>query len=166
MSTSEGGRGPFPVYGLDNPAAPAELAGHGSDRSGTTRVRIDQGDMMVESETGRRAPEGPASTCDACSPTPWAARTEWPDVSHPAMTLWLNARERERSAAALRGDSFTLDVLVDGEPVPFAGLRSGGTWALAGHVGDVRVSIRGRGLEPGDVRLRRLDPLPGGTAAG
>ena len=63
-------------------------------------------------------------------------------------------------------DSFTLDVPVDGEPVPFAGLRSSGTWALAGQVGDVRVLVRGRGLEPGDVRLRRLDPLPAGTAAG
>jgi hypothetical protein len=49
--------------------------------------------------------------------------------SFAAMTLWFDARERER-------------------------------------LGDVRVSISGRGVVPEDVRLRRLDPLPGGTAAG
>ncbi len=157
----------FPVYALADPAAPVELGGHGSDWKGTTSVAIDQGDIAIESEAERHAYDGPVEHLRRLLSRALTDQQGFsPEASFAAMTLWFDARERERAAVVLRAEQFEVDVEIDGGPVRFAGLRAGGTWALAGHVGDVRVSISGRGVEPEDVRLRRLDPPPGGTAAG
>jgi hypothetical protein len=147
----------FPAYALAGEPDPWEIAGWGSDGRRTTAVTISHRDVRIESEP---APyEGPTERMRGLLYSELQEAGEaWPEASRGAIVVWLRARERERQAAVTRATPLAVDVAVDGVPVRFEGLRSGSAWGLVGDVGGVRVSISAAGGEPGEVRLRRIDP--------
>lgn len=88
------------------------------------------------------------------------AAEDWPDVSAAALGIWLEARERDRQARVATTEPITATIEIGGEPVAFAGHRSGAAWSLAARIGPARVAVAGRDPAPVPRRLRRiLDPL-------
>jgi hypothetical protein len=167
----------FPVHFVVDPPAPAEPSGRGADRKGVHSAKVSHWadkDCWLQVETTR--PRRHPRDFDVRFALEGALETneEWPDASTGALSLWTDRRDREREALAARAEPLEVTLRVDGEPVPFAGLRSGVAWALVGTVIRGRgVLLSGRGVDPQGLELRsgpfeapRRRPPAGGTGGG
>jgi hypothetical protein len=140
----------FPVYALES-GMPL-VSGWSRDPVGVRAVTLRHAGVEVETE--REAWEEPETRARRELVPLLHDLEEWPERSIPALVLWLRRRERAVELRAAEAAAFALDVPVDGAPVRFEGLRSGGSWALVGAVGGSQVTIAGRDVEPEYVRLR------------
>ncbi len=111
---------PFRFYGFvhGTPVEPGLGRSNGAITSITVSYETRSGPLWVQTDTDEW-PESPA----------WLARgaldsltleEHWPQLSDTAILLWLNARTRERVAAAHRASVEEVDITVDGESITFA----------------------------------------------
>jgi hypothetical protein len=138
-------RSGFPLYAVDG--LPAELSGWG-DRSATVRHGDD---LVVETDLHAEPPELARRAMGGM-----LGEAQWPNGSTAAITLALAAHDRVRERALARAQPVAAGVVVDGDPLPFAGASTGDAWGLAGRVGAVSVALAGRGSVADGVALHRL----------
>jgi hypothetical protein len=74
---------------------------------------------------------------------------EWPDISEPALTLWINARDRERRRATAVAELSRRTLVVDGSPTEFTFATAGQRWAAVGG----NLTITARNVPPEQVHL-------------
>ena len=79
----------------------------------------------------------------------------WPERSDTALALALNARERVHAADAAAAPARELQLPVAGTPTGFATVVHGDRFAAAARIGDLTVTITGRGAPDGLV----LEPV-------
>jgi hypothetical protein len=85
---------------------------------------------------------------------------EWPEVSESALTVWLEARDRERRRIAAEAKPQLRLIDVDGEAQEFLVLQAGSRWAAASRLGSVVVKVSAREVPVEDLRLESLsDPV-------
>lgn len=85
----------------------------------------------------------------------------WPpprDRSLGAVRDWVEARERARRAWHLP-ETTRIEIVVDGERVPFAFLAEGAVWGALGRIGSVVIRLRGRDWDVGSVELQRVENI-------
>jgi hypothetical protein len=165
----------FPIYAAVG--WPAHIGGSGSQGDDLTEIRIYhyetadaapyQGDPPRLVITTKREPR-----CD--TPLHEARQTleewirgdaagAWPEVSRPAVTLWLRARARESRGAALGAVASEQPITIDGSSASTlmlsgpAGPRD--PWVAVARHADLAITIAARDLDPASLRLEPIaDP--------
>lgn len=79
-----------------------------------------------------------------------------PDLSQPALSLWLNARRRGFARAAARASVTPLTLTVEGRSRPFVTARSDRDWAAVGRIDDLTLTVTAHAITPEQVHLRGL----------
>jgi hypothetical protein len=89
-----------------------------------------------------------------------AGAGQWPDASHAAITLWLEARNRERRAAVLNARQSEKLITIDGVSTSALMLNAPhNRWAAAVRRGDLTGIVATHDLEPASLRLAPIsDP--------
>jgi hypothetical protein len=157
---------PFPCFG---PAGHAPtLAGYG------------ESDDVVDSVTlASTTPAGPlevtTSTEPLWEPAAWTARRvleglherddAWPDGSETAVSLWLAARDRAHAADAAAARDRAVSLSVDGRDTPFAVVVHGDRFAAVAQIGDLTLTVSGRGAPDGLALVPVAGTRPGGASA-
>jgi hypothetical protein len=154
----------FPLYALAGDARP-RYGGWGGrpghvDEATVRHERGDGAEVRIESagpaasqfeDPLERAREALFSTAPPFGP--------WPDVSAPARSLWVRAREREHVAVLARAEPSQVDVAVGDATVTFAAFRHEGGWAIAANLDGARLTATGTNWPLEGLALRRLaDP--------
>jgi hypothetical protein len=148
----------FPVYALEG--ADAEMSGHGWDAAGVHSVTVSHDTVQIETEALRHAyfDAREASASALTTVLQNAAPPRWGSGSTAAMALRLRSRDRDVATRVAQAQPLTIDLLVDGEPVRFEGLRCRAGWAAVGRTENVQITIGAHRIEPEAVALRRLGP--------
>lgn len=85
---------------------------------------------------------------------------DWPDLSEAALTIWLEARDRERRRIAADAIPELRLVDVDEEPREFLVVQADARWAAVSRLDTVVVKVTGRDVPVEDLRLEALsDPV-------
>ena len=163
----------FPVYVFaSGPTPRAESLGGGTPlydamRGGPSHVRVhhDDGDhrlLSVEtiSDPDDSSPEELAR--DAIRNLMDRTAERWPELSEPALSLWLDERERDLSRSVLDARRSTEKIEVDGTPQSFTCLSLDRRWAAAAGICDLTVVILSRGVP---LSATRLTSVPATTVA-
>jgi hypothetical protein len=166
---------PFPIYAADG--WPAQLGGSGSQGDDLTEIRIyhyetshgdpHEGDPPRLVITTKREPRRGVLLHEARQTLEGWIRNEaasaWPEVSHPALTLWLRARARESRGAVLGAVASEQPITIDGSSAPTlmlsgpAGSRA--PWVAVAHHADLTITIAAGDLDPSSLRLEPIaDP--------
>jgi hypothetical protein len=132
--------------------APARLSGWGGGAAGFTNASLTVGDpsspwgfIKIETEAWRADLDAAIEAL----PTPYGVgeAEEWPEISRPALSIWLEGQRREERLIrlnALKGvvpKSIVVDV--DSEPHGLTVVETGKCWAISGRVRDMQVTISG-----------------------
>jgi hypothetical protein len=145
----------FPVYAVRG--RPAKVGSWGRDRDGVDLVEVvHAGPPRLTVTTERHVLHGAA----------WLARRalaglgeepgEWPDLSQPALAIWLNAQERERRRLAATADVLPRQMSIDGAPARFEIATAEIGWAGVRRHGDLLITVAARECAPAEIEL---DPL-------
>jgi hypothetical protein len=134
------------------------LTGRGWDRDGVHSVTMRHDGAEITTRAIRHAfvevaeenARALRSVIEAAQPADWGRG------SNAARALRLHAHARAVSARVARAERFAAELPVDGEPVPFAGLRDPAGWAAVGDTTQVRIVIAARHVGPDAVSRRRL----------
>ncbi|MEJ7893976.1 MAG: hypothetical protein WKF94_15200 [Solirubrobacteraceae bacterium] len=142
-----------------------EIGGHGSSDNRTTSVTVQHtldDRCWLRIQTLRFEEEPWSSAIELARGGLISAVHEfgeWPgELSEPALSLWLDAREGERNAAVAAAEEATATVHVEGTPVGFTVLDADGAWSAAADHGDLRIVLTGRGVPLADLRLQPYAP--------
>lgn len=94
-------------------------------------------------------------------PTPCEGEAEeWPEVSRPALSIWLESQHRKERGIRLRAlkgvvpESIVVDV--DSEPHSLTLVQTGRCWAISGRVRDTQVTVSGDEEMPDGVALETV----------
>ena len=146
----------FPVYALAG--ADAEMTGQGWGAAAVHSVTMSHDGVQIETEALRHAYSDAreASAFALTTVLHNAAPPRWGSASTAAMALRLSSRDRAVAARVARAQRLTVDLLVDGEPVRFEGLRCRAGWAAVGRTENVQITIGAHEIAPEAVALKRL----------
>jgi hypothetical protein len=149
----------FPLYGPAD--RPVELVGHGSHNRALSTVTLRHGSITVETSFERSWPFPLADVVRRDLSDLVREGEEWPRLSQPALTLWLDARDRDATERAARTPIRPVPLPVEGRPVSFLRCGDDAAWAAATRVGDLQIAV----TATGDCALARVDrigssPLP------
>lgn len=151
---------PFRLYGLA--AGAPRPAGYGSDSDGFHSVTLafttPAGEVSVETSIGEpfEPPEEEAERELAGLLN--EHQPDWPaGSSETAISLWFNARRRERETAAASAPVEQLSLPVDGAPAPFTTLAHDGRFAAVARLGEHTITLSGHG-DPRDLALATVAP--------
>jgi hypothetical protein len=151
----------FPVYVV--PGLDAALGGWGSAAKRTTGVDVMHGKpedgrwLSVESECEDFSHEEEAVAARRALEMT-LEQGNWPDLSDPAVSLWLDARGRDRTRAVAHVDPARREVAIDGRPFAFTVAESGEHWAaVARPAEDLSITITARGIPFEGIELVALD---------
>jgi hypothetical protein len=155
----------FPLYALAGAGRP-QYAGWGGrpghiERATLRHERDGGGEVRVESASPASAQiEDPTDRAREALFDTLPAFGSMPDLSPPARTLWLRARERAHVAVLVRAEPAHVDVAVDDASVAFAAFRRDGGWAIAANLDGARVTATGTDWPLEGLALRPVsDPV-------
>lgn len=153
----------FAIY---TPAGlPVSLGGWGGDARRTDRVTIvyENTGVRVAVETAAGRDHGFADDAEHARDALEAALDNepqaWPDRSPPALSLWLNARQRLFARTAARAQQSDRRLAIAGQPTTFTALDAQDCWSAVGRVDDLTITISARGVLPHQLHLESVaDP--------
>jgi hypothetical protein len=166
----------FPVYGVEG--WPGRVVGSGSDDDGElTEISIyyyetpdadpTEGDLprlAVVTKRGELNGGGEALREARQTLQGWIGRTtgraRMPQASHAAITLWINARRRERRAEALGSGRSEQLITIDGEPTKTLMLSATrNDWAGVACWSGLTIIVAGREVASASLRLAPITDL-------
>jgi hypothetical protein len=146
----------FPVYALAG--GRPEPSGRGWDREGVHSVSLRHDAVEVTTRARRHAfiPHDHELAFALRPVIEEAAPLDWGHGSPAARALRMQAHGRAIAARVARAEPFTVQLPVDGEPVPFAGLRDPAGWAAVADTPRARIVVAAR-VATDAVALRRIE---------
>ncbi len=132
---------PGPVYAVAGETA--RVGGVGGLPGEVRRVTLVTGEIAVETSFESFGGRARSKLADSGPLPPMPRR-----LSPAARGIWLDARRRERLAAAALASESTIEIAVDGRPRTFTLLTAGEEWVAAGD----GITVRGRGPVPAELQ--------------
>jgi hypothetical protein len=150
----------FPVYAVSG--RPAEVGGSGRRREVLDQLEIVHADappVTVTTERGYDVPLGEARLARRAVADlyPWPLRP--PELSPPAISIWIQARQRERRRVSATAQLGEADIRIDGEPARFTLATAETGWAAVRRHADLVITVTARDCAPADITLEPLVEL-------